>query len=290
VATITTAATDTTGSGILKCRREAGAPVVNEQVNEARTMADIENYRVADTEGTSAKAIENNALEMPSPSELLYDDYLKIMNDRQAVAQRPQDSGKPNSDQGKNNDGMKVLNEGRIMSLDLPQGWQPEKPQPAWENVSETRAFNPPNSPDTRLALFDRRVPLSNQSAEHLRGLLAKPDHTVFAKGADASALNPLKEVLGNMTDQNVFDLRKVSTKTVNGQTALVVEGQWKGEGGKQYVGVIIPKDASAKETQEVFFSAKPADFNTYAAAANKAISSIVWKPQANANREGRPQ
>jgi hypothetical protein len=232
---------------------------------EAQTM----NFGTYDpVEGPMMKSTEGTDGDVGNGMEGLHDEYLADLESRQTSA-------------------LQLRNEGRIASMSVPENWQLEKSTVTWETKSKTTAFNPASAGDTRLACFDSGANLTAQTAESFKSLLNQPNKTIYAETVDAtgskqirgdrSQLNSLNELLGPLNDPTVFHMAKAATANVNGQRALVIDGQFVA-GGKQYHGVMFPADNTYTRAQEVFYSASQANFAKYSETAMKAINSIRFK------------
>ena len=232
------------------------------QFAEAQTM----NFGTYDqVEGPAAKT---EMIETENGMEGLHDEYLADLENSQSS-------------------GLQLRNEGRIASMQVPENWQLEKSTTSWDAKSKTTAFNPSSAADARLACFDSGTSLSAPTAQSFKELLSQPNKTIYAETIDASGskniignknqLNSLNELLGPLNDSTVFHMEKAVTATVNGQRALVIDGQFVA-GGKQYHGVIFPTDNTFSKAQEVFYSANQANYDKYSDKAMKAINSIRFK------------
>lgn len=219
-------------------------------------------------EGPAGKAAEPMEGDRQNGMEGLQDEYLAELESQQAG-------------------GLQLQNEGRIASMRVPENWQLESSTATFESTSKTTAFNPSSAPDARLACFDSGINLTNETAQAFKSLLNQPNKTIYTEITDASGtkkisgnkqqLDALNELLGPLNDPTVFHMEKAVTANVNGQRALVIDGQFLA-GGKQYHGVIFPTDNSYSKAQEVFYSASQANFGRYSDMAMKAINSIRFR------------
>jgi len=168
---------------------------------------------------------------------------------------------------------MKLEEEGQIASIELPDGWIEEAEEPSmFSGGRHSRTFSSPNNSEVRFTFFYRGYPVSEADAEKFSEALGKPPHMVLS-----AEFHSLSEILGNLSDQDVFKPLISKTDVLNGKTVLVVEGEWLL--ADQYCQqIFINADGSGTVVQEIFFQAPKLEYARHMKMMKQIFSAINWK------------
>jgi len=162
-----------------------------------------------------------------------------------------------------------------IDTLLVPREWRKEARDSNFGEVAKSLSFLPPDGQGAELALYDRGYPIASSEAQQFQTILDKAPHKL--EPAEIATLNA--QVLGNVGDSSAFQINAAETIRVNGKTVLSVDGEWR-EGGKKFHGLYVPKDASSREIQEVYFEGQEPHFSKHLPDARQAMASIEWSKE----------
>ncbi len=155
---------------------------------------------------------------------------------------------------------------GRIESFRPPSNWC--KSNNSGFDSAISIDFSPKES-QAILSIYQRRALVSASTAERFKDLLEDPCHSL-----SPDELGSIRQVLGNMSDQNAFELRHASSSAIGPQKVLLIEGEWKAS-RKQFHGLLFPDAEEPRQIQEVFFEAPPLEFLKHIHEADKAIRTL---------------
>ncbi|CAN5528523.1 hypothetical protein BH10CYA1_BH10CYA1_32600 [soil metagenome] len=117
----------------------------------------------------------------------------------------------------------KVENYGRILSLTIPDGWSDQTFLKESEiDPSLLRKFVLDENNDVQICLYTRNLPISFNSCNELRKLLAAPCHELTPREQIL-----VQEVLEGMSSKEAFQALSIRTESIDGINILVAEGRW---------------------------------------------------------------
>ena len=164
---------------------------------------------------------------------------------------------------------MYVVDQGRIRSMAVPEGWEPAQEIDDRYVLRELAAVAEPKA---TLSFYWHNKALPPSVGEELAAVLDKPPHDLTAE-----ELSEINLILRNQADAEYFELTDIRTEDLAGKRVLAVEGLWKESGNRSY-GFILPDSEDGLYVQEVYFCAPQEVYEEYAGAALQAFASIDWK------------
>jgi hypothetical protein len=121
------------------------------------------------------------------------------------------------------------------------------------------------------LGIALRGVEPASGFAAAMRAEFAKPPHQLWPGDVEA-----VRGCLGELGDQNMFEIAGVRTSSVGGKDALVVEGRWYLAGYDAY-DVFVPVTSECTRLQEIYFVAPGDVFQRHIAAIKSAVATVRW-------------
>ncbi|MBX9696099.1 MAG: hypothetical protein K2Z81_27170 [Cyanobacteria bacterium] len=158
-----------------------------------------------------------------------------------------------------------------IEGINSPAGWQKEIEERGLDRNSRSVNFYPPDGSDTVLSVFDRGFPVAGSGGDEFQTLLSKDPHPLTASELDSMG----EQVLGTLSDKSAFKISRAETRDLNGQKALVVEGEWLSS-NKKFHGYFVPGEDN--HIQELYFEGVDPSFSKHFSDAFDSINSVRWK------------
>lgn len=182
-----------------------------------------------------------------------------------------------------------------VKSLVVPLGWSCELDEPNFNSTARSIFYYPNGAPDTVLMFFNRGFPVGGEEVDRFKELLARDQNNVEANsGADLrkadavrsnaktvhlnveSLKKSIPQVLGNLVDENAFEMSNAGVVEINGKKTLMVEGTWLAS-AKKFHGYLLPSDTASGAIQEIFFESVEPNFSKFLPIAQRAINSVKW-------------
>ncbi len=159
-----------------------------------------------------------------------------------------------------------------LVGMKAPAGWQKEIDERGIDRNARSVNYYPPDGSDTVLSLFDRGHPVVGPGGNDFREILSKAPHPLTAEELETMS----DQVLGNLADSSAFKISRAETRDLNGQKALVVEGEWL-TSNKKFNGYFVPGENN--HIRELYLEGVDPSFSRHFTEAVTAINTARWQP-----------
>ena len=158
-----------------------------------------------------------------------------------------------------------------IRAMDLPVGWFEDFPQVGLPRNSSRRRFHCVESPTAEIFIYVCGVPFDSVSIKAFNDLLTEPPKIVLPV-----RLQKIKNILGNMSDPNVFKILIATTQMVSGKNVLIIEGRWSND--EDTYAVFIPESDGSRFVVELHYQAAKEVFRKNLQVVKASVLSIKWQ------------
>jgi hypothetical protein len=167
---------------------------------------------------------------------------------------------------------MKIENEGRIGTIELPGEWHERDVQRQPLGLKQMRTFHSVENKNVQVRFIYRGHAESEETGRGLRACLSSPPRAL-----DSADINSLAPILGDLAEPAEFNIVGAQTMDLAGRRVLWVEGRWLDS--PYWSGtVFIDADGTGCVIQQVECFAELSMYEHASPAFQQILRSIQWK------------
>ena len=158
-----------------------------------------------------------------------------------------------------------------IEVMTLPDGWFEDFEETGLSQNSCRRRFHSLKAPAAEIFIYERGQPVDSPSIKAFTELLAENPKIVLPV-----TLQKIKNVIGNMSNSDVFKVLIATTQIVSERSVLIIEGRW--SNNQDVYAVFMLEDPGSNFVVELHYQAIKEEFPKNLQAVKSSVSSIQWQ------------